>query len=157
VPSTTPLDLRPVPDEGDLLGRSWASDRLTAWTEVDALSDVQLDSHGRGTLSASADRPSLVTVSTRGRGRFMIRVAGDDRPVLDARFYDPSILGRVASPLMYRDGWWTSWTTEPMHWAIPLRRDATSSTLDLHVTAEGYEPGSLEVRVLQGEGVEANR
>jgi len=155
-PSTTPLNLRPVPDEGDLVGYG-ASDRLSEWTEVDALRESDLDQDGRGQLTVSTDRPNLVTVSTRGRGRFMVRLADGDRPLLDGMFYDPSVLGRVASPLMYREGWWTSWTTESTQWAIPLRRDADGSQLGLDVTVEGYDPGSLDIRVLEGAGVTTER
>ncbi|HKJ12814.1 MAG TPA: hypothetical protein VJ976_10565 [Ornithinimicrobium sp.] len=148
-PSTSPLNLRPVPDEGEVVGRGWASSSLSAWTEVDALSRSGLDRRGQGQLSVTTDRPTLVSVSTRGRGRFMIRVAGGDPPVLDGMFWDPWVLGRVASPLMHRDGWWTSWTTEPTDWAIPLRTDAGGSTARLEVTAQGYDPGSLEITVLE--------
>jgi hypothetical protein len=72
-------------------------------------------------------------------------------------FYDPSVLGRVGSPLMYRNGWWTSWTTERTDWAIPLRVDASGPALRLDVTAEGYDPGSLRVSVLQAEKMGPSR
>lgn len=147
-PSTSSLNLRPVPDEGDIVGPGWGQDGALVWSVSHSVSGRELDVDGRATLKLPQDEVSLLNVSTRGRGRFQVRTVGTDPVYLDGMFERPLVNGRAASPLMYRDGWWTSWTTSPTRWTIPVPTDIASD-IEWEVVAQGYDdPGSLRLDVM---------
>lgn len=142
-PSTDQLNLRPVPDEGELIGLGLVN-AGTRWQQVDQIAGEDLDPEGRATLGVPPRAQALLSISTKGPGRLRVNTTGADRALLDGMFQDPTVLGRVASPLMYRDGWWTSWTAEPTQWTIPVPPGAS----DLEVEVQGYEAGGVELSVL---------
>jgi len=148
-PSTVSLDLRPDPDEGYVLGMGRLGDDSLAWTTTATVTDRYLDADGRVSLPAPASATSVVHVSGTGKGRFRV-TSGGTRPVpLDEVFADPVVFGRVASPLNYRDGWWTSWTAASTDLAIPVPSAVIGSDSPLEVTVEGYGPGSLRIDVVE--------
>ncbi len=148
-PSTTQLNLRPVPDEGDLVGMITSSNTLRSWTRADVLTDADIDPQGRGTLRVPPGMHTLLSISTEGKGRLSIRPVDAPQEPLDGMFIDPSVFGRVASPLMYRQGWWTSWTVQPSQWTIPVPVGLDTSGATLEVRVQGYDPGSLRIVVLE--------
>ncbi len=149
-PSTLSLNLRPDPDEGYVSGLGPLSGDSTASTITTAtVTDVYLDADGRVSLPAPASAKSVVHVSGTGKGRFRV-TSGGARPVpLDGMFNDPTVFGRMASPLNYRDGWWTSWTADSTVLIIPVPPDVIGSDSPLEVTVEGYDPGSLRIDVVE--------
>ncbi|MGC1206735.1 MAG: hypothetical protein WA880_02135, partial [Ornithinimicrobium sp.] len=148
-PSTSQLNLRPVPDEGDLIGLGLYLPGTKAWVVLDSITEADLDGAGRAELAVSVEEEALLSVSTEGKGRFQARIVGRDETLLNGMFYDPSVLGRIASPLMYRDGWWTSWTAEPTEWTIPLPPGLGGEASTLEIIAQDYDPGSLSIQVLE--------
>ncbi|MGB3827352.1 MAG: hypothetical protein WA962_01125 [Ornithinimicrobium sp.] len=150
-PTTSRLNLRPVPDEGGLIGLGLDRSGTKAWTVRNSITQADLDSRGRVELAVSVEEEALLSVATEGKGRFRARIVGEDAAegLLDGMFYDPSVLGRIASPLMYRDGWWTSWTTEPTEWTIPLPPRVSGREGSVEIIAQDYDPGSLSIRVLE--------
>ncbi|MGB5951961.1 MAG: hypothetical protein WBG57_05505, partial [Ornithinimicrobium sp.] len=154
-PSTAQLNLRPVPDEGDLIGFGLVSAN-TRWESVDSYVRAGPESTDPATVQVPGEAQALLSVTTRGKGRFRVETQGRQRVPLDGNFKDASVLGRVASPLMYRDGWWTSWTSEPTRWTIPIPAGRDARDGGLRVRVEGYDPGSLEIVVLEAvaQGVE---
>lgn len=153
-PSTAPLNLRPVPDEGDLIGLGFVS-AGTRWQSVDQITGTDLDAAGKAALEVPAQGQALVSVSTSGKGKFRVSTVGPDAGPLDGNFQDPSVLGRVASPLMYRDGWWTSWTSEPTQWTIPVPAGGDQREGGLKVEVQGYDGGTMEFVVLEATAQEA--
>ncbi len=148
-PPTSPLSLRPVPDEGDLTGLGLNDSGTKAWVVLDSITRADLDTRGRATLEVAVEEEALLSVATEGKGRFQARLVGGDDQLLDGMFNDPTVLGRIASPLMYRDGWWTSWTTEPMHWTIPLPPRLSGRQSTVEIIAQDYDRGSLTIQVLE--------
>ncbi|MGB3685379.1 MAG: hypothetical protein WA991_06090 [Ornithinimicrobium sp.] len=153
-PSTAQLDLRPVPDEGDLAGLGLVGDGAR-WEYLDPVTETDLDGQGRASLEVPAEERALVSVSTSGKGRIRVSTAGPDGAPLDGNFRDPSVLGRVASPLMYRDGWWTSWTIEPTRWTFPIPPGSDLRRGGLEVEVQGYDDGSVQLEVLHAVTPEA--
>ncbi len=153
-PSTLPLDLRPVPDEGDLMGLGLDTSTTGTWIVRDAVTQADLDQGGSVRLTADLEGEALLSVATEGRGRLRARVLsnveGDDGQVLDGIFADPDVAGRVASPLMYRDGWWTSWTTRSTRWTIPLPARSRGPTT-VEILVQDYDPGSVRIEVLEAQ------
>ncbi|MGB3764841.1 MAG: hypothetical protein WA966_16645, partial [Ornithinimicrobium sp.] len=154
-PSTLPLNLRPVPDEGDLVGLGLDSADTTTWVVRDSVTQEDLDEQDTVRLAADLDSEALLSVATEGRGRLRARVlsdaSADDAQVLDGSFSVPSVAGRVASPLMYRDGWWTSWTTRPARWTVPLPFAVSDGPTTVEILAQDYDPGSLRIEVLEAQ------
>lgn len=148
-PSTLPLNLRPDPDEGYVLGRDrLGADGLT-WTTTATLNEESLDANGRVTTPTPLRTTSIVHVSGTGKGRFRVSGPGPRSAPLDGMFSDPAFPGRVASPLNYRDGWWTSWSADSTELAIPVPADSVGTTSTLEVTVEGYDPGSLRIDIVE--------
>ncbi|MGB6021453.1 MAG: hypothetical protein WBG89_03890 [Ornithinimicrobium sp.] len=154
-PSTIPLNLRPVPDEGDLVGLGLDSAVTKTWVVRDSVTQGDLDERDTVRLTSDLDGEALLSVATEGRGRVRARVLSDagegDGRMLDGIFSVPSVAGRVASPLMYRDGWWTSWTTRPTRWTIPLPRALADGPRTVEIVAQDYHPGSLRIEVLEAQ------
>ncbi len=146
-PSTAPLNLRPVPDEGDVIGLGLVGDGAR-WASLDQITETDLDEAGRASLEVPAHDHALVRVFTSGKGRIRVSTAGPEAAPLNGNFEDPSVLGRVASPLMYRDGWWTSWTSEPTRWTIPIPAGSEDRQGGLTVEVDGYDAGSVELELL---------
>lgn len=146
-PSTVSLNLRPDPDEGYVLGMGRLGGDSTAWTTTATVTDTYLDADGRVSLPAPASVASVVHVTGTGKGRFRVTTGGTQPVPLDGIFDDPAVFGRVASPLNYRDGWWTSWTAASTDLVIPVPPDVIGTDSSLGVTVEGYDPGSLRIDI----------
>lgn len=148
-PSTVSLNLRPDPDEGYVLGLGRLGGDSAAWTTTATVTDTYLDADGRVSLPAPASVASVVHVTGTGKGRFRV-TSGGTRPVpLDGIFADPTAFGRLASPLNYRDGWWTSWTAASTDLSIPVPPEVIGAGSPLEVTVEGYDPGSLRIDIVE--------